>query len=80
MCCDAMKFLFSSSDGARLERIRRRAQASGIRCEIRFNLEEDEHLKVPSYPELWVQNDLDFQQAAGLLIKGLLAGDGHFTN
>jgi hypothetical protein len=62
-----MKPLFSSSNSAEIGLIRSRLQAAGIDCELR-----NEHLfaalpGAPFYPELWILNDENFDEAAELL-------------
>ncbi len=61
-----MKLLFASSDCARLEQVRKRLSARGIRSEIRMDAEGDPSSELPVYPGLWVQNNTKFWDAVKL--------------
>jgi len=58
-----MKMLFSSSDMAEVARVGKKLLASGIRCEIRGAPRGPVPLPFPFYPELWVENDNEFDTA-----------------
>ena len=64
-----MKLLLSGSDLGKLERVRNRLLSMGVACDIVYQLECDEREEMPSYPDLWVQQDEDFDTAM-VALKG----------
>jgi hypothetical protein len=58
-----MKLLLGGSDLAKLENVRTRLLRMGVACDIVYDVDGDEHEELPSYPELWVQEDEDFETA-----------------
>ena len=58
-----MKLLLGGSDLGKLERVRTRLLCAGVACDIIHELDSEEPEGVPSYPELWVRRDEDFDTA-----------------
>ena len=58
-----MKMLFSSSDRAEVNVVRKKLFEAGIRCHVRRNPRAQGLFGIPSYPELWVHNDGDILKA-----------------
>lgn len=76
----SMKMLCSGSDLAKLELLKKRLIGIGVACELRQDFENvtgtDAHFEVPSYPELWVQQDEDLPLASIILTSpGAVGGD-----
>jgi hypothetical protein len=61
-----MKMLFSSSTSIEVEVVRRRLLGAGIACEVRNDAGAESPFPIPFYPELWIENDKDFQHALTL--------------
>jgi hypothetical protein len=67
-----MKLLFSSSDRGMVERFGQALMQAGIRCEIRRDPDSMEFKGPAYYPELWIQNEMDFSTACSLFaLRGL---------
>ena len=62
-----MKMLFSASTLDQVELVRKKLFEAGIRCEIRQNRVAQCVFGIPSFPELWVNNDGDILNALKLL-------------
>ena len=62
-----MKMLFSSSDHGEVKQVRKKLSEAGIRCEVRQNPVALGVFGIPSYPELWVNDDGDILKALKLL-------------
>jgi hypothetical protein len=69
-----MKLLLGGSDLGKLERVRTRLLGMGVACDIVYQLDEDAHEELPSYPELWVRQDEDFDTAMLALKRGSAVG------
>ena len=61
-----MKMLFSSSDGSRVDHLKRKLTDAGIACETRLE-EAATPGDLPGYPALWVRDDKNFLVALMLL-------------
>jgi len=61
-----MKMLFSSSTSLEVEVVKRKFLQAGISCEVRGDVGSEDTFPIPSYLELWVTNDADFQAALTL--------------
>ena len=57
-----MKLILGGSDLEKLERVRTQLLGMGVGCEIVYSLDEERE-ELPSYPELWVRQDEDFDAA-----------------
>jgi len=62
-----MKMLFSATDRGEVKQVRKKLFAAGIRCEVRQNPVAQGVFGIPSYPELWVNDDGDILKALRLL-------------
>jgi hypothetical protein len=62
-----MKLLLGGSDLAKLQQVRSRLLGMGVACDIVHQLDYDEPSGVPSYPELWVRKDEDYDTASLVL-------------
>ena len=62
-----MKLLFSASDLALIELVRKKLDAAGIMCEIRNQTASPGRSGLFGCPELWVGGDGDFLLASMLL-------------
>lgn len=62
-----MKMLFSASDQAQVNLFRKKLLEAGIKCEVRQNPVAQGVFGIPSYPELWVNNDGDILKALKLV-------------
>ena len=62
-----MKLLLGGSDLGKLERVRTRLLDMGVACDIVYDVDGDEQEELPSYPELWVRQDEDFDTAVSAL-------------
>ncbi|MGD0258198.1 MAG: DUF2007 domain-containing protein [Verrucomicrobiota bacterium] len=62
-----MKMLFSASDREQVQVVRKKLFEAGIRCEVRQNPVAQGVFGIPSYPELWVNEDGDILKALKLL-------------
>jgi hypothetical protein len=62
-----MKILFSASDRAEVKQVRKKLFEAGIRCEVRQNPVAQGVFGIPSYPELWVNDDGDILKALRLM-------------
>ena len=61
-----MKMLFSASASLEVEAVRQKLLCVGIACEVRGDTDAEATFPIPSYPELWIKNDNDFQTALRL--------------
>ena len=62
-----MKMLFSTADRGEVKMVRKRLAEAGIRCKVRRNPVAQGVFGVPSFPELWVNDDGDILKALRLL-------------
>jgi hypothetical protein len=62
-----MKMLFSATDRGEVKLVRKKLFEAGIRCEVRQNPVAQGVFGIPSYPELWVNDDGDILKALRLV-------------
>ena len=62
-----MKMLFSASDRGEVKLVRKKLSAAGIPCKVRRNPVAQGIFGIPSFPELWVEDDGDILKALRLL-------------
>lgn len=62
-----MKLLLGGSDLGKLQQVRTKLLGMGVACDIVHQLDYDEPSGLPSYPELWVRKDEDFDTATLIL-------------
>lgn len=71
--------LLSGSDVVKVERIKRTLNGIGVNCEIRHQNDTDDLSEVPTYPELWVKKDEDFDTAMLVLTRAGAVGRAYWT-
>ncbi len=69
-----MRLLLSGSDLEKLERVRVKLLSIGVACDIVQDTDENGAPGLPTYPELWVRRDSDFETASLALRSPGLVG------
>ena len=69
-----MKLLLSGSDREKLERLRKRLIGMGVACDLVHDCAGGQGPEVPTYPELWVRKDEDFETATLMLTRAGAVG------
>lgn len=62
-----MKMLFSTTDRSEVRMVRKKLADAGIRCQVRRNPVAQGVFGIPSFPELWVNDEGDILKALRLL-------------
>jgi hypothetical protein len=62
-----MKMLFSATDRGEVKMVRKKLDEAGIRCKVHRNPVAQGVFGVPSFPELWVEDESDILKALRLI-------------
>lgn len=62
-----MKMLFPTTDRGQVRLVKKKLAEAGIRCQVRRNPVAQGVFGIPSFPELWVNDDEDILKALRLL-------------